>query len=335
MTRRALAVLLCSLVVTAACGGEPTPASEAPRWTVDHASEDGVLLSVWGSGPDDVWVAGGQTDDALVLHGDGTTWERVDVGARELLWWVYGFGTDDLYAVGNNGLILYFDGATWDRVESGTTHSLYGVWGATEDDVWIVGGDPNGPDGSAVVLRGSKRSFTEAELPDGLAPRALFKAYGHGVDDVVVVGTDGTVLRFDGARWDREETPTTEPLFSMWGRSRSDVYAVGGYDGGELLHFDGQTWSRLSGDGAQQADPLCLLSGVFTDESQPVIAVGEGGYILEVDPDGTRREPELPELAPWTALHGVWGDGAGTTYAVGGSLGGYPGPMDGVIVRRE
>ena len=60
----------CNMIGAAllvACGStDPTIDREA-NWTIDHATTDGVLLGVWGSGPDDVWIVGG----TLALHFTG------------------------------------------------------------------------------------------------------------------------------------------------------------------------------------------------------------------------------------------------------------------------
>jgi hypothetical protein len=298
-------------------------------WELQHVDDGGAIMSVWGSGPDDVWAAGGQVDRGLVLHDDGSGWTAVDTGADSLLWWAYGFSATDVYAVGERGLILHYDGASWARVESGTDRTLYGVWGGSADDVWIVGGDPAVP-GAAVVLRGSHRSFrVSSDLPAAMAPNAIFKAYGYGINDVILVGSGGSVLRWNGTAWRREETPTSQPLFSLWGRAPDDIYAVGGYGRGEVLHYDGASWSLAS-------DPTSAgLSGVFTAPDHPTIAVGAFSYVLEIGTDGTAVEPPMPGLDPLAGLHGVWGDGAGTTYAVGGDLFAYPQSMTGVILRRR
>jgi hypothetical protein len=284
---------------------------------------------VWGTGPDDVWAAGGTVDHGLVVHSDGSSWTEVETGAPAMLWWVYGFAADDVYAVGEQGLILHYDGESWQRAESGTHRSLYGVWGASGDDVWIVGGDPY-LDGSAVVLRGHGTSFRAVtDLPGELAPRALFKAYGYAADDVIMVGYGGTVLRWDGASWRREPALTSEPIFSLWGRAEDDIYAVGGWQAGTILHLDGEGWREVEDSAADG------LRGVFTAPGSPTIAVGGAGYVLELYLDGTEIEPELPALRAGTLLHGVWGDSAGTTYAVGGDLLSLPGPTSGVILRRR
>lgn len=322
-----LTILGATLAV--ACGGaDPTLDAEG-TWTTHYAEDDGVIMSVWGSGPGDIWAVGGQADRSLVLHGDGERWTRVDTGARALLFAAYGFHGSDIYAVGEHGLILHYDGGAWQRVESGTDRSLFGVWGASGDDVWIVGGDPRGTPGSAVVLRGQGGSFHAVDLPADLAPAALFKAHGFAPDDFIVVGSGGTVLRSNGHDWRRESVPTSAPLFSLWGRDANDVYAVGGHQSGEILHYVGGQWSELV-----DASAGSVISGVFTAPDGPTIAVGPAS-VLEIFRDGALLEAELPELDPAPFLHGVWGSPDGTFYAVGGDLSAYPGRMSGVILRRR
>ena len=314
------------VLAAVACGG--TRDDLEGSWSVHQTVADGAMLSVWGSGPDDVWAAGGTIDRGIVLHGDGEVWTEVDTGAPAMLWWVYGFAADDVYAVGEQGLILHYDGASWQRAESGTDLPLYGVWGASGGDVWVVGGDPT-ESGSAVVLRGRGTSFSPTGDLGDLRPSAFFKAYGYADNDVILVGTEGTVLRWNGTDWRRETVPTSQPIFSLWGRGQDDLYAVGGWTAGTVLHFGGDGWTEVS------AAAGAGLSGVFTAPDSPTIAVGPAAYVLEILPDGTEIEPVVPQLAAAISLHGVWGDGDGTTYAVGGDIFSADGPSTGVIVRRR
>lgn len=320
-------VALGSLALAATACGSSADDLEG-SWAVHHTVADAAVLSVWGSGPDDVWAAGGSVDRGIVLHSDGEVWSEVDTGATSMLWWVYGFAPDDVYAVGERGLILHYDGASWQRAESGTDLALYGVWGASGGDVWIVGGDPT-RSGSAVVLRGQGTSFTPVDVPGELRPSVFFKAYGYSDSEVILVGAEGTVLRGDGATWQRDQVPTYEPIFSLWGRGRDDLYAVGGWSAGTVLHFAGDGWTEVA------ADAGTGLTGVFTGPDSPTIAVGSSAYVLEILPDGSEIEPAVPELSPSISLHGVWGDDDGTTYAVGGDMFSADGPADGVIVRRR
>lgn len=299
------------------------------EWQVDHVEQRGGLVSVWGAAPDDVWAAGGTADSGLVLHGDGESWTALDTGAASFLWWAYGFTSDDVYVVGERGLILHYDGADWQRAESGTDVPLYGVWGSSAEDVWIVGGEPSVA-GSAVILRGHGTSFQRVtDLPAELTPAAIFKAYGYAADDVMMVGSGGSVLRWDGVSWRRDAVATSEPLFSLWGRAEDDIYAVGGWQRGTVLHYGGDGWTEVESAAGSG------LSGVFTAPGSPTVAVGPDAYVLEISPDGDRLEPALPQLSPGTAFHGVWGDGAGTIYAVGGDLLSTNGPTGGVILRRR
>ncbi len=319
--------MITAALVLAACGDSaPRPAT----WAVDHAEQKGVLLSVWGANAHDIWAAGGQADSGLVLHGDGQSWTPVATGANSLLWWIYGFGPSDVYAVGEHGLILHYDGVTWQRVESGTDKTLYGLWGSSGDDVWIVGGDPWGKPGSGVILRGSGLSFKPvADVPTEFVPHAYFKVYGTSKHAVIVVGRDGTVLRWDGA-WKRDAVPTTSPIISLWSRGENDLYAVGGATQGEVLHFDGQQWSEVGGIGSGAE-----LYGVFTAPGQPVYAVGAQSRILELTPGSNAMAMAAPGMASSSVLHSVWGDENGTVYAVGGNLLSYPSSMTGTILRRQ
>jgi hypothetical protein len=302
---------------------EPVP-TEA-TWSVDQTT-DGALLGVWGHGPDDVWAVGGNLDQPLVMHNDGTAWRRLAVPGSSLLWNVYGFRAADAYAVGDNGLILHYDGDTWTQVPSGTNATLFGLWGASGDDVWIVGRDLT--TNSAVVLRGTDDGFTPVTtIPTELRPTALYKAHGFAPDDVVMVG-DGGALRWNGSEWRKDAVPTNEPLRSAWGRNANDVYAVGGRGVAEILHSDGDTWSLVT-----ELPIGWGLTSVFTAPNEPTLAVG-GSYVFEVGTDGNVAQPALPDISATPTLHGVWGDGLGTAYVVGANMS-TSSSMRGVILRRQ
>ena len=61
-----------------------------------------------------------------------------------------------------------------------------------------------------------------------LAPSADYKGvWGTSATDVFVVGSYGTVARYDGNAWREETSGTTATLYGVWGTSSSDVFAVG------------------------------------------------------------------------------------------------------------
>jgi photosystem II stability/assembly factor-like uncharacterized protein len=56
-------------------------------------------------------------------------------------------------------------------------------------------------------------------------------------------GGNGTILHFDGTKWQIENTGTTATLHAVFGFAPDDVWAAG--DGGTVLHFDGHAWAPV------------------------------------------------------------------------------------------
>jgi hypothetical protein len=71
--------------------------------------------------------------------------------------------------------------------------------------------------------------------------------------------------------WAPATSGTTNDLRGVWGRSATDVWAVG--SGGAILHWDGGGWSPSASGTTQN------LSGVGGDATN-VWAVGANGTIL-------------------------------------------------------
>jgi len=67
--------------------------------------------------------------------------------------------------------------------------------------------------------------------------------WGRSGSDVFAVGDDGTILHYNGTSWSSMDSGTSEHLNGVWGHSGSDVFAVG--NGGAILHYDGTSWSYM------------------------------------------------------------------------------------------
>ena len=80
------------------------------------------------------------------------------------------------------------------------------------------------------------------------ANEELLSVWGTSSTNVFTVGSNGTILHFDGSTWSYMTSPVTDHLLGIWGNSASDIYAVG-YDG-VVLRYDGSVWSvMISGYG--------------------------------------------------------------------------------------
>ncbi|RMH38528.1 MAG: hypothetical protein D6689_19325 [Deltaproteobacteria bacterium] len=307
VSRAAAAAALAAAL--AACGDDP-----APAWTevLGPDQVDRALLSVWAGGPDDVVAVGGGLGNglgAIALHYDGTAWTEIDTGSGDTLWWVWGDGGGDVYAVGERGRVVRWDGAQAVAMATPTELTLYGIWGAG-GDVWAVGGDALADPPAGVILRLVDGQWIDA-TPDGV-DAALFKVWGAAADAVWAVGQRGAIWRWDGDAWRRESCgDVTATLFTVAGGG-GEVWAVGGPPA---------VACRRAADGWTVEDPgipAGIFNGVSRADDGDVYVVGMGGVKLRRSPDGAWRDDTAQP--PVIDLHAVFAGVPGHAYAVGGNF---------------
>lgn len=160
-----------------------------------------VLRAVWVQSAQVQWFAGQngkiyRTDTSAAGPGDGgadggasrmrlTEMNSSSLRTLEALW---GFGENDVWAVGAQGAIRHWvGGEAWVIVPSPVTDDLHGVWGSRSDDVWAVGDQ-------GVVLHwdGKTWSVTPTPFGDTNRPR-LYSVSGTGSD--VWIAGESTLLR--------------------------------------------------------------------------------------------------------------------------------------------
>lgn len=295
----------------------PPPPEPSAAWQIalDAGDLDRAVLSVWGSGPNDVFAVGGALgngQETLALHFDGTSFKELHPGGTETFWWVSGSGADDVWMVGEKGRIAHWNGSTFESHVSGVTATLWGVFATSKTDAWAVGGTPEG--GTAlpndIVLHWDGQAWAPITLPGPALGRSLYKIWGTSADNLYVVGEAGTVWHKKGTTWLLEsETPlATGTLFTVAGASESEIYAVGGVD---VLRSDGSSW--------QKVDVLLgnSVNGVAANGPGDVAIVGFGGLKQRLVSGAWVDDFEA---APHGDLHAVWADGLGTFWAVGGSF---------------
>ena len=52
---------------------------------------------------------------------------------------IYGFDSNDIFAVGEYGVILHYDGKSWANQESHVTHRLNRIWGSSHNNIYVSG----------------------------------------------------------------------------------------------------------------------------------------------------------------------------------------------------
>lgn len=313
--RAALAGALAASMVACSSGAvDPNAGVERIDPTLSAVAEaysGGALFSLW-DGDGQVWAAGGKAGESVVLQYDGASWTTHDPGLGQQLWWVHGFEGGPVFVVGAGGVCARYQAGTWTPIDTGApTTLLYGVWGAAPDDLWAVGGvwraAPAGTSSEGdVVIHYDGSAWTRVDVPalagkPESAQKDLFKVWGASADVAFIVGSGGVALHWDGSSWERKDTGMNEPLFTVVGRSATDVWAVGGLGDTKVMHWDGGLWSSV--EVPEFAPPQ--TPGIWTAPGHAVYIAGIGGYTARLDPDGTWTEGNPITNDGYHAVRGV------------------------------
>lgn len=343
-------------------------------WSVVTSSPAGfVLKAVWGTSATDVW-AGGQR----LQHWDGQSWSLVSpsVSPAAGLDWIYGIwgsGANDVYFVGASpsgpgdmavpgASVLHWNGSSWATVGAPIGQMNF-IWGTGPNDVWVSGKTVWHFDGTYWTQRATATGPIWGAAPGDVWVLGAGNYNGTSTGPSIIgsqthITGSGVVTTSSGIDWG----------INAIAGAGSDAWAVGG--GGEMLHFDGQSWQSHShrlfdtsseyspaallqihgtsstdlwavGDGAiahwdgnaWSQYPVCAREkwqGVFSPAPNDVWIVG-GQKLLHGD--GTRwRIADSP--TPLHQLDGIWGSGPNDLWAVAQNNYGRPGP-DGALLRSD
>ncbi len=276
------------------------------RWCANDRLVQMDCKRIWGTAPDDVWLAGTGMAQELyhggyVARWDGQCWTSTiaDLPAHEMVMKsITGSGPDDVWAVTHREL-YHWDGDTW------TTARPVGA--RAPHDLAVA------PNGSAVLsadngglYRRDAGSWTELSLPT-----PDLKAAATGAAGLWVTGSHGAALHYEDGTWTHEEVGTRATLNAVWLAPDGQPWVVGDSgaayrrsdSGFQPLGLD--TEMHLSGVWGRDADDVWVVGGTTTRAGSHDPA--PAGYVAHWD--GTT----------WTEVAAPEG---GALLAVTGSLGG-------------
>ncbi len=319
---RSITLALVSCALFAACAdNDQLPSEQGPlSWSWAVKSDAAALMSVHGTSENDVWIVGADDGKSpVVLHYDGSAWERRDPGVRGDLWWVNATPQGPVYFAGASALLMRYQDGKFERlITPGLGKDIvYGVWAAGANDLYAVGTSA-GRNGFVWHYDGT--NFESVSLPDTLPvdenhdQPGLFKIWGSSPDSVWVAGASGTLLHGnarDGFELVRKGQ--SEILFTVNARG-THVAAVGGTSSGLVLDGHGTTLTDRTPDSTP------LLQGVWIDDRDQVWAVGVAGTVLRSGADGFQVQETGLDFAANDSLHSVWVDPKGGVWAVGGDV---------------
>lgn len=102
---------------------------DGTNWTSAYVSANDPMESVWGTGPNSVYMVGAR---GTIAAYNGSAWTSAVVNPPsppDGYNAVFGTTASDVYAVGNAGLVEHFDGTAWSFVTRTGSGDLNGVWG--------------------------------------------------------------------------------------------------------------------------------------------------------------------------------------------------------------
>lgn len=259
------------------------------NWIETDVGEGYSINSLWGRpDTDDVYAVG---QSGAILHYNGSQWAAVTSNTTSHLNKIWGDNSLGLIvAVGSNSNIVLSkdNGKSWQLNNSLTSADLYAFWGAVTEAFTA------GTSGEIYYTFNLGENWANQTSETSLT---IYDLWGTHTTNVYAVGrnTDdkdkeeikephtlsigGIILHYDGSSWSPVPYPGSESdkLYSIWGSSESDIFAVGGRyinsQAGLVLHYDGTNWSAMNISAENY-----FLYGVWGSSPTDVYAVGRDEY---------------------------------------------------------
>lgn len=262
--------------------------------SVDPPTGAPNLKALWGSSGDDLWASGA---NGSLLYYDGFAWTPVPNGSKGDLTGIWGSGPNDVYIVGSEWTIRHWDGTrlTQEAPPAGTLFAAVG--GVDAGDVWIAGETILHREGGVWM----QKNQTQAGSP---VPDNLHAIWASGKDDIWAAGNSGVIWHWKGAAWEGNATPSTKPVYALWGRDANEVWAAGYPETGtvaNLLRWDGMKWSRVEGN---PKPPVSTYHRIWGRKNE-IFAVGIAG-LIRWDGTGWARDDKVPKDD--ASQFAVWAD---------------------------
>jgi len=190
-----------------------SPTSHEIEWTVDTLGVPGNFLNdIWGLDENNVWAVGYvelSEGSSGIIKWDGTKWSPFPTD-QGVKYGIFGFNSDNLIYVGES-----------------VNRGIIGMWNGANWNVY---------DYKYFYSRG-----------DTVYP--LNAVWGSSPEDVWAVGDRGTIVHWDGTKWEKEQLYLSSD-FRFWdihGTGSNDIYAVGNIENVEYIiyEYNGEHWKNF------------------------------------------------------------------------------------------
>ena len=260
-------VLAATALALVGCVGDIVPIKlPGPVFVTEAGNTPGAMHRV-RSGVQGPLAVGGWADPILLERRDSgwipllvsPDWRGAmrDVSAAEEM----------IFVVGGAGQVGAGDRSGIELIASGTEMELHAVFARGAEDVFLAGVEG--------LLHYDGEEVAPIETASVAPSQRFFALWGTG-GTIVVAGAAGTALMISGDSVQPTETGTVATLRSVHGRSRTEIYAVGGDDRGAVVRWDGQRWNDIA------LASMPRLHAVFAGPSGVWVS-GDAGYLARWD----------------------------------------------------
>jgi hypothetical protein len=257
---------------------------DGSRWVTSFDGFPGhVFTGVFGFAPNDVWATGDRA-----LHWNGAEWADQSpppaMRGTAPLDTIWGLAPNDVWTSAD-GHFFHWNGTGWTEARvtpaDATNLEVGGFWGASPNDVWALGAFPAAHPFLA-ILHWNGVEWTQVlnpQLTQYTTEEAQVNAlWGSAANDIWAVGfsySGSQIWHYDGRAWKHATVPMFNGMLTaVWGFCASDVWAVGeeqapgrlrgNQQAAVVLHFDGQSWSRV--DVGTGVPSLSAVGGTGSDD---------------------------------------------------------------------
>ncbi len=325
-------LLFCTLLVCALCGcSDDNTGTAAPQVPFPDPDVIPWIFAIWGDADSgEIFMVG---RPGFILHFDGMTWTRTDVGASTLTA-VWGTGPNDVYACGHGGTIYHYNGTSWSRMTSGTDQHLYDIGEGPYGDIYTVGYDgvlkrPSGGSWGSTQRRAYRGYPATGEAPedtlvfrDSIDYLTVVTTYGIAGNSAIVL-MENDHVGYASHEW--EWGPVEDDDFSLLTAAHGSATLADNYlatHTGKILRLtttlDGNQWVQLRNNQGTPTYPSTFperVTSLWLDADADLIYLTTwNGLIATMEQDGSDTET-VYSSSDW--LSAIWGTDTTNIYAAG------------------
>jgi len=175
------------------------------------------IWGIWGPDTNNVYAVGG---NGVILYYDGNSWSTMNSGTRQWLYDIWGTDINTIYAVGA-GVILKYDGESWLPMMIGDEFkTFFTIYGNHENDIYAAGDFKR-------IYHYNGVGWTEIKAVNSDQIWGIFTSGMHIFAAGTLYNGRSIVYHFNGLQWNDTQLSVTSDLWELWGSSENDVYCVG------------------------------------------------------------------------------------------------------------